>query len=156
MRPLMPHTPSGLPRLVARALWAGLLIAVAFVVGMVGLQQSPIAHLASAHERGATAEHVAHETPESAFGASEHIELESAHDFDDGNPADATDCCSQTLNLISTSSPVISSPAVIAPNVRAAGSFGDGLAPSLDVRAAAATSAIPRAIALTELSLQQV
>jgi hypothetical protein len=94
-----PFELSGLPRPVAQALFAAFLLAVAVLTCMVTLQQTPLAHLSNAHGHEVSEQHAESVAADSTDA---HIELESAHDLDDGNPADVTDCCVQTTDYVST------------------------------------------------------
>lgn len=118
---------------------------------MMLLQQVPVTHLSTAHQHGTSEQRNAnHAEAEIAGSADAHVELQTAHDFDDGAPADGGDCCSQSVDYVSTPNTAISamtvhtSVAVLQPFVdRSSVRF-------------AATTAPPQSRSLTELSLQQV
>jgi hypothetical protein len=133
---------SGNPRLVGDVVWAGLLVLIAVVVAMVGMQQVPVAHLGMAHASASEHEHTAETTA--------HVELESTHDFDDGDPAAPAECCSPTADYITTVTPVV----VAVPT--AAETLVSTDARELDVRVWAAAAPVPRPPSLIQLSIHRV
>jgi hypothetical protein len=142
LHPSAARSQPGNTRLVRDVAWAGLLVLIAVVVAMVGMQQVPVAHLAMAHVTASEHEHTAE--------TSAHVELESTHDFDDGDPAAPADCCSQTVDYIATVTP-----AVIAFPV-ASETLVSTDARELDVRVWAAAAPVPRPPSLIQLSIHRV
>jgi hypothetical protein len=142
-----PFESSGVSRPLAQALFAAFLLAVAILTCMVTLQQTPLAHLSDAHQHGASEQHA----ESVALGSTDaHIELESAHDLDDGNPSDVTDCCVQTTDYVPT--PNVAIPAL---TVQPDGAASLMVVDYPNLRTPVTTVA-PQTPSLTELSLQQV
>jgi hypothetical protein len=142
-----PFELSGVSRPVAQALFAAFLLAVAILTCMVTLQQTPLAHLSNAHEHGVSEQHA----ESVVVGSTDaHVELESAHDLDDGDPSDVTDCCVQTADYVST--PNVAIPAL---TVQPDGAASLMVVDDPNLRTPA-TTVVPQAPSLTELALQQV
>ncbi|WP_411699563.1 hypothetical protein [Conyzicola sp.] len=117
---------------------------------MLVLQQVPVSHLA-AHEHGVSdQQHAHHSEAETSGSPVAHVELETAHDFDDGEPADTRDCCTQTVEYVSAPTTVV--PALtVHPHAAAVPRTAENSGISL-----AATAAPPHSRSLIQLSLQQV
>jgi hypothetical protein len=121
---------------------AALLVLVALVVAMIGMQQVPVAHLGMTHSVASEHEHTVE--------TDAHIELESTHDFDDGDPAAPAECCSQTADYVTTvTSVTVAVPVAIETTVALAVRY-------LDVRVWAAAGPPPMAPNLIQLSIHRV